>query len=83
MPDETLLQELTTFLASRTATRICRRYGAESLDALGDLYIRLSGLARRPIRKPKAWVRKSATGLLRNFMRAEYRQLGQTLEARS
>ena len=83
MPVDTLLQELTAFLGSPTAARICRQYGAQSVDALGELYLRLTVSARQPIRNPKAWMRKSASGLLSNFLRAEYRQLGQTLEVRS
>ena len=80
MPDELLLHELTIYLGSRTANRVCRPYGAAPFDAFGDLYIRLHVKARQPIREPKAWVRANAAGLLRNFLRAEYRRLGQSLE---
>lgn len=81
MSDSELIRELTRFLGSGTATRICRPYGAEPVDALGELFLRLFPRAREPIRSPHAWVTANATGLLRNHLRAEYRPLRQPVEA--
>jgi DNA-directed RNA polymerase specialized sigma24 family protein len=83
MDDETLIQELTSYLASCTASRTCRPYGAQPAEALGDLYIRLQRRSQRPIQNPRAWVRANAAGLLRNFLRTECRQLAQTPGDRS
>jgi hypothetical protein len=80
MTDQTLLQQLTKFLHSPLACTLCRRYRAEPVEALGELFRRLSPRTKQPIRNPAAWVRANAVGLLRNYLRAEYRCLRQTRE---
>ncbi len=81
MSDDSLLDELTTFLDSSTANRICQPYGVAPRDALGELFLRLSPRARQPIRDPSAWVRANATGLLRNYLHSEHSRLRQPREA--
>ncbi len=80
MRDIDLVDEITMFLRSTTAYRICRPYGAEPRDALGEIYLRLLGGASKPIRKPTAWVRTNATFLLRNYLRRENSRLYQPSE---
>ena len=82
MTQETLTHELTNFLRSRPAAVLCRRYAADPFDALGELYLRLIPRTQQTICVPSAWVRANATGLLRNFLRCEYRPLQQVRENR-
>jgi hypothetical protein len=78
--EQALIEQLSSFLQSSLAVALCHRYGVEPDEALGELYLRLSPKTQQPIRKPSVWIRVNATGLLRNFLRAEYRELRQTRE---
>jgi hypothetical protein len=80
MTPQTLLRELIIFLDSSPAAALCRRYDAEPRDALGELFLRLSHRAGKPIQKPSVWVRANGCGLLRNYLRAEHSRLRQPRE---
>jgi DNA-directed RNA polymerase specialized sigma24 family protein len=79
MEPENLLQELNSFSRSRRASVLCRRYGVQIEETLGELFLRLSVRAQlaTPIRDPRAWVRTNAAGYLRNHLRTEHRRLRQ------
>jgi hypothetical protein len=64
---------LIQFLNSAQARSLCRSYGVDPLEALGDLYLRLLPRAtNNVINVPDVWVPCNAMGLLRNHLRREH-----------
>jgi hypothetical protein len=60
-------------LTSAQARRLCRKYGADPLEALGELYLRLRRRATtQRIDNPEAWVNVNGLGVLRNYLRREH-----------
>jgi RNA polymerase sigma factor (sigma-70 family) len=70
-----LADHLMRYLESPRAKSLCRKYNAVPADATSELLIKLSKRRERcvqAIRNPTTgWMSRNATGLLRNFLRAE------------
>lgn len=73
MNEIVLTDEITAFLATSRAGKLCRDYHAQPEEALGELFIRLRRqMGEREIRNPAAWVHANGMGLLRNYLRREH-----------
>jgi DNA-directed RNA polymerase specialized sigma24 family protein len=77
MDSECLLAELTRFLGSKQACRLCNRYRVAPNDTLGALYLRLVERAQQNnIDDPMAWVNANGYRALQTHLRDEYGSSG-------
>jgi len=80
MSETELCVHLGAFTKSRVAVGLCQRYGTDAAGSLGYLWLRLRPKCNRLIHNPGSWVKVNATYHLRNYLRRECQQLGQTKE---